>query len=45
MINDERDKAKEYINEYETFQIVTFYQEEIPKVANAGWVHKIIDKK
>nr|QBM02770.1 hypothetical protein [uncultured archaeon] len=41
----DRDKTKEYINEYEKFSIVTFWQEEIPKVAQAGWCHKVIDKK
>ena len=48
MIPTDRDKTKEYINEYEKFSIVTFWQEEIwqgkSKVLNSGWCHKVIDK-
>lgn len=44
-LKDERDKTKEYTTEYDTFFIVMFCQEEIPKVSCAGWCYKVIDKK
>ncbi len=37
----ERDKNKQYVKLYDGFKIITFWQEEIPKVASAGWVHKV----
>lgn len=39
------EKGTYYLLEGESkqFTVVTFWREEIPKVANAGWVHRVID--
>ena len=44
-MEDSRDKAKTYTKECEGFKIITFWQEEIKGVCQAGWVHRIIDNE
>lgn len=42
---EERDKSIQYIKDCGTFCVITFWQPEIKGVAQAGWVHRVEDKK
>jgi len=44
-LEDTRDKTKEYIKEYDDFVIITFWKPEIKNSIQAGWVHRVEDKK
>lgn len=40
-----RDKTKEHVKVCDGFSIITFWMKEIPKVAQAGWAHRIEEHK
>lgn len=41
----ERDKTKKYVKDCGTFYVITFWQPEIKNSIQAGWVHRVEDKK
>lgn len=44
-MDSQRDRTKQYVKDGDGFIVITFWQPEIKGVAQAGWVHKVEDKK